>query len=193
MPLRVIPVLFFLGFTFIVVGNAWGQQTLLSLEAKTVYAFPRSGGVHVDGTLGQGLALTYGYRDRAVEFSVERFGAKLKGNGLEGNLIMLPILLSGYLRFHPYGRRWFPSVGVGFGAVANNFNPVGDTPHDTVVTDALAVQGMLGFEVFVIPKWSMAAQARYLYARVSSSSEEGKTAHINLGGPLVSFGVKHYF
>jgi hypothetical protein len=192
-PLRVIPVFLFLGFTFVVVGNAWGQQTLLTLEAKTGYAFPRSGGVHVDGALGGGLALTYGYRDRAVEFSVERLAAKVKGNGLEGNLIMLPILLNGYLRFHPYGRRWFPSVGAGFGTVTNHFNPVGSTPRDTVLTDALAVQAILGFEVFVIPKWSVAAQARYLYARVSSSSENGKTAHINLGGPLVSFGVKRYF
>ena len=193
MPLRVIPFFLVFGLALLAAGEAWGQPTIFSVEAKPVYFFPRSGNVDADSTLGYGVGFTYGYRDRAVEFTIERMVTKLHSDSVNGTLVMLPLMANGYLRFHPYGRRWFPSIGVGFGALANNFHPGGTTPSDTVVSDSLAVQAILGFEVFLIPKLSVAAQGRYLYARADASSPGGKTVHIDLGGPLASFGVKKYF
>ena len=178
--------------------NAWGE--ILSFEARTTYLLPHDEDVNeevkIKGGLGFGAAVMYGWRDRGVELSVERVGVEIKNDTLDGDLVMFPIIFSGYLRFHPVGRRWFPFVGLGVGMVANSFNPDKNSDKDIAMSDALAFQASAGIEIFLIRKLSVSFQARYLFARANVQIEESNgdstDDRFKMDTAGVSFGIKKY-
>lgn len=185
-------------------ANAWGQGTILSLEGRTSYFLPApfvDEDIDVSDGLGFGAAVTYGYRDRAVEFSIERVSVELEDDSLSGDLVMLPILMTGYWRFHPYSRRWFPFIGVGFGVIVNDFESDLDIPNPRELSDSVALHFSAGVEYFLWRNFSVSFQARYLRSRADVRTGGGEEEdsglppanRIKLDRVITGFGLKKYF
>ena len=179
-------------------SHAWAQ--ILTFDARTTYYFPHSeevkGDVNVKGAAGVGFAINYGYRDRAVEFSVDFTRLKLEGDAVDGDLLIVPIFISGYLRFHPFGRRWFPFIGAGVGVVATGFDQDDKSDFDINFGDSLALHGTLGFQYFIIRNLALNWYVRYLYAQPDirlNRDGEDITDKLRLDTVVVSFGVTKYF
>ena len=181
---------------------ARGQEsTILSLEARATYLPTTShdvrGDVDFNQTVGVGAAVMYGYRDRAIEFSIGRVSIDLDGEELDGSLVMLPVFLTGYFRFHPFGRRWFPFIGIGFGVLLNQYQPDVRKHREEDIADALGLQAVVGVEYFLWKKVSVAAQARYLYAgldyRTVGNDGVSRVDRFALNTGMASFGIKRYF
>src|SRR3989304_6392630 len=98
-------------------ADAWGQQTLLSVEGRASYLLPHTERVkervRIKSDMRFGAALMYGYPDRAVEFSIEQVAMDLNDGTTDGRLVMVPILISGYWRWVAPDRRWIPFFGMG--------------------------------------------------------------------------------
>ena len=179
-------------------SHAWAE--ILSFDFRTSYYFPHSeevkGDVDVKGAAGFGFAINYGYRDRTVELSVDLARLKLEGDQVDGDLLIVPIFISGYFRFHPFGRRWFPYIGAGVGVLSTGFDQDDKADFDINFGDSLALHGTLGFQVFVIQNWALNWYVRYLYAQPDiklDGESEDFTDQLRLDGVVASFGVTKYF
>lgn len=179
-------------------SHAWAQ--ILTFDARTSYFFPHSeevkGDVDVKGGAGLGFAINYGYRDRAVELSVDFARLKLEGDQVNGDLLIVPFFISGFFRFHPFGRRWFPYIGAGVGVLATGFDQGKKSDFDIDFGDSLALHGTLGFQYFIIRNWALNWYVRYLYAQPDIQLDgDGNsfTDELRLDTVVASFGVTKYF
>ena len=191
----------------IIVSNTWAQETILSVGAKTTYVMPHTdsagGTVEVKGGGMFGASLTYGYQDRGVEFSVERLMTDLRGDTLDGKLVMLPLMVSGFWRFYVPGRRFIPSVGIGVGIIVNQFKNSRASNikgFDSEVIDTVGFQILAGVEYLVRPDVAVLWDARYLFSTAdvrvieNINGEENETKHrMGLDMVMTGIGVRKYF
>ena len=186
------------------VPNAWAQETILALGGQASYLFPHSdsagGKVEVDGGLMWGASLMYGYQNGGVELSVERVVTDLEGDTVDGKLLMLPVMVSGFWRFHAPGRRLIPYMGVGIGIVINQFRNSAKTKMrnlDNEIADTVGIQVFGGVEYFILSKISISLNARYLYAKADVQTEDEeenvKRHRIGLETVVSGIGIKKYF
>ena len=180
---------------------ARAQTPLFAVEGRSSYLFQSSDSsqesLKIGGGLGVGMGLTLGYRDQALEVSFDWTKVRLDDGKLDGELVMIPILFSGFFRWHPHGRRWFPYLGAGFGSVILSFDPdVRVQGRKIDFTDTIAVQVVSGFEYFIIRGVTLSFHVRYLYSRgyVRIEDDTGvSTDKINLDKITTGIGIKKYF
>lgn len=211
MALRVISAFFLF---LIMVATAWGQQTLLSVEGRASYLLPHTEKVEervkITSDMMFGVGLTYGYMDRAVEFSIEQVAMDLDDGATDGRLVMVPILISGYWRFVGTDGRWIPFVGMGIGLLANQFKlsqeakskalKDGRVDFDQDIDDTIGFHVMAGLEYFLWQRLSISLEARYLFAKTdvrTRVTEGGEVVEsrdkINLSTVVTGLGIKQYF
>lgn len=212
MALRVICSAFLL--FWIIAADAWGQQTLLSVEGRASYLWPHTeevgDRVRIKSDMMFGAALMYGYPDRAVEFSIEQVAMDLNDGTTDGRLVMVPILISGYWRFVAPGRSWTPFVGAGVGLLANQFKSSQKARSEAVekglegfdqdIHDTIGLQVLAGFEYPLWQRLSVSLEARYLFAKAdvrTRVTEGGEVVEsrdkINLSTVVTGLGIKQYF
>ena len=141
-------------FILLVTPFAGAQTPLFAVEGRSSYIFQSSDNpgesLKIGGGLGVGMGLTLGWRHQTLEVSFDRTRVRLNDGVLDGELVMIPIMFSGYLRWHPSRRRWFPFLGAGFGSVILDFNPNERLPDREIdLTDTVALQVVSGFEFFL--------------------------------------------
>lgn len=184
---------------------ARAQTPLFSIEARSSYLFPSSDSpgeeLAIRGGPGYGLALDLGYRDQVLEVSFDWTKVRLDDGQLAGELVMIPIMFSGFFRWHPRNQRWFSYLGAGFGSVILGFDAdEGSSDLDIDFTDTIALQLVSGFEYFIIRGITLSLNVRYLYSRGYVRILEGEegtgvlsTHKINLDKVITGLGIKKYF
>jgi outer membrane protein W len=183
-------------------ADAWGQQTLLSVEGRASYLLPHTEKVEervrIKSDMMFGASLMYGYPDRAVEFSIEQVAMDLNDGTTDGRLVMVPILISGYRRWVAPDRRWIPFFGMGIGLFANQFKSSQETDQD--IDDTIGLQVLTGLEYSIWKKLSIVLEARYLFAKAdvrTRVTEGGEVVEsrdkINLSTVVTGLGIKQYF
>ena len=198
----------------IMAADAWGQQTLLSVEGRASYLLPHTEKVEervrIKSDMMFGASLMYGYPDRAVEFSIEQVEMDLDDGTTDGRLVMVPVFISGYWRFVGTDSRWIPFVGMGFGLLANQFKlsleakskALNDGREDfhQDIDDTIGFHVVAGLEYFILQRLSLSLEARYLFAKAdvrTRVTEGGEVVEsrdkINLSTVVTGLGIKQYF
>ena len=191
-------------FVMVMTPLAWAQEPLFAIEGRSSYLFPSSDSpgeeLSIGGGPGVGMALTLGWRDQALEFSFDWTKVRLKNGYLDGELVMIPIMFSGFFRWHPRGQRWFPYLGAGFGSVILGFDPTDRFETLQIdFTDTVALQVVSGFEYFIMRGITLSFSVRYLYSRGYVRVEDAladpvvTTNKINLDKIAMGLGLKKYF
>lgn len=198
----------------IMAADAWGQQTLLALSGRASYLSPHTEKVEervkITSDMMFGAGLTYGYMDRAVEFSIEQVEMDLDDGTTDGRLVMVPVFISGYWRWVAPERQWIPFVGMGFGLLANQFKlsreakakaqdeELVDFHQD--IDDTIGFHVVAGLEYFIWQRLSLSLEARYLFAKAdvrTRVTEGGEVVEsrdkINLSTVVTGLGIKQYF
>jgi outer membrane protein W len=186
------------------VPSVRAQETILALGGQASYLFPHSdsagGKVEVEGEFMGGINLLYGYPNGGVELSVDRVVTELKGDTVDGKLLMLPVMVSGLWRFHAPGRRLIPYAGLGIGIIINQFKNSTDIKArniDNEIADTVGIQLLGGVEYFILSQISISLNARYLYANADVQTEDEeenvKRHRIGLDTVVSGIGIKKYF
>jgi outer membrane protein W len=190
----------FLGVLALAPSVAWGQILSVELRSTGMLAHTEDNAGHVrfKDAVGAGTAITYGYRDRAIELSMDVVPVNVDGGKLDGRVIMMPVMVSGYFRFHPFGRRWFPYIGAGVGVILTNLRESEGVEYNVAVADPIALQAALGFQYFIVKNWAATWQVRYLHSRakLELSPDGGSTQEnddISLSTFIGTFGISKYF
>ena len=185
------------------VPNTWAEETILALGVQTSYLFPHTdsagGKVEVEGGQMWGAGLTYGYQDRGIELSIEWVATDIEGDTVDGELIMIPVMISGFWRFYASGRRLIPSLGIGIGIVVNQFRNSQKAKAldlDNEIVDTVGIQVLGGVEYFIKSRISIFLNARYLYAKADVQTKTGNVINrhrIGLDTIISGMGIKTYF
>lgn len=178
------------------------RAQILSVDLHSTYIPAHSsnvkGVVRLKEGVGGGVTVMYGYRDRALEMTLDVVPVVVKGDRIDGRLQMMPLIFSGYWRYHPFGRRWFPYLGVGLGTIITSFRESPGARYNVDMADPIALEGTLGFQYFMIKDWAVTLKVQYLYAQAhvqltEAGTDSSQTDAFKLSTWIGSFGITKYF